>query len=528
MVHHFSVTDYTIFISYGILIVFIGLWVSRTKKGTEKSASDYFLAGRSLPWWAIGATLIGSNISAEQFIGMSGSGYAIGMAIAIYEWIGALGLLVVAKFFLPIYIEKEIYTMPQFLEKRFDNRIRTSLAVFWLAVYVFVNLTSVLYLGAISLRTVLGIPLIYGIAGLAFFSALYSIYGGLTSVAWTDVVQLVFLVLGGLITTFLAFNAVAASYGGHGFFEGVKMMYQAAPAKFDLILSKSNPHYKELPGISVLVGGMWVINLAYFGCNQYITQRALAAKNLEEARRGMVFASYLKMLMPLIVVAPGMAAFILTKNSLSAHPDEAYPWLLNTFMPSGMRGIAFAALIAAVVAALSSMINSVSTIFTMDIYKQFFNKEAGNRSMVKVGRITAGISLIIAVLVAPALSNLQQAFQFIQEFTGMVTPGIVAIFLLGLFWKRTTSDAALGVAILTVPLSFLFKLALPDMPFINQIGLIFIILCVFAITYSLISSKSNHPRAIEIRKELFVTSMTFNIWALGVLIIFGVIYSLFW
>jgi solute:Na+ symporter, SSS family len=524
----FSFIDYLIFITYGCLIVVVGLWVSRTKKGMQKTSEEYFLAGKSLPWWAIGATIIGSNISAEQFIGMSGSGYAIGMGIAIYEWIGALGLIIVAKYFLPIYIEKEIYTMPQFLEKRYDNRIRTSLAVFWLGVYVFVNLTSVLYLGAISLRTVLGIPLIYGIAGLAFFSALYSVYGGLTSVAWTDVIQLVFLVFGGLLTTYLAFDAVAATYDGHGFFEGVKLMYHAVPDKFDLILSRSNPNYKLLPGISVLLGGMWIINLSYFGCNQYITQRALAAKSLEEARRGMVFAGYLKMLMPLIVVAPGMAAFILTKNALAAHPDEAYPWLLNTFMPVGVKGVAFAALIAAVVAALSSMMNSVSTIFTMDIYKQFMNKKATDRQQVRVGRITCIVALAVAVVIAPLLSNLQQAFQYIQEFTGMVTPGIVTIFLLGLFWKRTTSNAAMGVAILTVPLAILFKVAWPGLPFMDQMGIIFIILCGFAIAYSLLESRLDHPRAITLNKALFSTSAVFNIGALGIMIIFSALYLLFW
>jgi solute:Na+ symporter, SSS family len=524
----FAPIDYLIFITYGCIIVFVGLWVSRTKKGRQKTTEDYFLASKSLPWWAIGATIIGSNISAEQFIGMSGSGYVIGMGIAIYEWIGALGLIIVAKYFLPIYIEKGIYTMPQFLEKRYDNRIRTSLAVFWLGVYVFVNLTSVLYLGAISLRTVLGIPLIYGIAGLAFFSALYSVYGGLTSVAWTDVIQLVFLVFGGLLTTVLAFDAVAVIYGGHGFFEGVKLMYHAVPDKFDLILSRNNPNYKLLPGLSVLLGGMWIINLSYFGCNQYITQRALAAKNLEEARRGMVFAGYLKMLMPLIVVAPGMAAFALTKNALAAHPDEAYPWLLNTFMPIGVKGVAFAALIAAVVAALSSMMNSVSTIFTMDIYKQFVNKNAADRQMVRVGRITCLVALVIAVAIAPLLSNLQQAFQYIQEFTGMVTPGIVTIFLLGLFWKRTTSNAAMGVAIMTVPLAILFKVLWPAMPFMDQMGVIFLILCGFAIVASLAGSRTDHPRAIVLNRALFRTSSAFNIGAIGIMIIFAALYIIFW
>ncbi|MCX6258067.1 MAG: sodium/sugar symporter [Bacteroidia bacterium] len=519
----FSTVDYIVFIGYALIIVFIGLFVSRTKKGTERTAKDYFLANRALPWWVIGATLICSNISAEQFIGMSGSGYKIGLGIASYEWMAALTLIIVGKYFLPIFLKEEIYTMPQFLERRFDNRVRTSLAVFWLLVYVFVNLTSILYLGALSIKTILGFPLLYGILFLALFSALYSIYGGLKAVAWTDVVQVVFLVFGGLLATYMGVSAVS---GGHGFIAGFRTMLEHAPEKFHMILSKDNPNYINLPGISVLVGGMWIMNLSYWGFNQYITQRAFAGKTLAEAQRGVVFAGYLKLLMPLIVVIPGIAAFCLHANI--SKPDEAYPWLLHNFIPPGIKGLVFAALVAAIVSSLSSMINSISTIFTMDIYRQLVKTEPSEHKKVMVGRITAGLAILVAILVAPNLSNLDQAFQFIQEFTGFVTPGVLVIFLAGFFYKRTTPNAALWVAILTIPLALGMKKLFPAFPFMDRMGVIFIILSAVAVVVSLLESKTNHPKAITIEKGLFHTDVRFNIGAIGICAILAVLYVVFW
>ena len=444
---HFSVIDYAVFIAYGLLIIFIGLWVSRTKKGKKKTAQDYFLASKALPWWAIGASLIAANISAEQMIGMAGSGFAIGLGIASYEWMAAITLILVGKYFLPIFLKKKIYTMPQFLEMRYDGRVRTVMATFWLLVYVFVNLTSVLYLGALALYTIMGIPLMYGIIGLALFAAIYSIYGGLTAVAWTDVVQVIFLIGGGLLTTYLALDAVS---GGNGFIAGFKDLLEQAPDKFDMILQKGKllipdgqggmkDAYIDLPGISVLVGGMWIANISYWGFNQYIIQRGLAAKSIKEAQRGVIFAGFLKILIPLIVVIPGIAAFVLTKDSSTViePSDKAYPWLLHEFVPVGVKGLAFAALAAAIVSSLASMLNSTATIFTMDIYKKFINKKVSETKMVTVGRITSFTALVIAVLTArPLLGNLDQAFQYIQEFTGFVTPGVVIIFCFGLFWKK--------------------------------------------------------------------------------------------
>jgi len=523
---NFSTVDYIVFFGYIALIVFTGLWVSREKKGHQKDSRDYFLASKSLPWWAIGSSFIASNISAEQFIGMSGSGFVIGLGIASYEWMAAITLIIVGKFLLPIFLKEGIYTMPQFLEIRYDKRVRTSLAVFWLLVYVFVNLTSVLYLGALSIQTIMGINMIWGIIGLALFAVAYSIYGGLKAVAFTDVIQVVILIIGGLLTTFLALNAISE---GQGIIAGFSQLLEKAPEKFDMILDVSNPNYKELPGLSVLIGGMWIANMFYWGCNQYITQRALAAKDIKEAQRGIMFAGYLKLLLPLIVVIPGIAAFVLHQESANTlRPDEAYPWLLSTFVGSGFRGVAFAALVAAIVSSLSSMMNSIATIFSIDIYKQIIKKDAEERSIVTTGRITALISVIVAIIIAPQLKALDQAFQFIQEFTGFVSPGILSIFLLGLFWKKTSANAALWGAILSIPLSATFKYIFPFMPFIDRMGIVFLILSAVVIIISVLEAKGDNPKAIKYEKSIFKTDNVFNITAIVLSAIIGAIYILFW
>ena len=519
----FSALDYTVFIGYIIFIIGLGLYVSREKKGHEKNSSDYFLASKALPWWAIGASLIAANISAEQFIGMSGSGYVIGLGIATYEWTAAITLIVVAKFFLPIFLKEGIYTMPQLLEIRYDRRVRTGLAVFWLLLYIFVNLTSVMYLGALALRTIMGVPLMWGIIGLAVFSALYTIYGGLKAVAWTDVVQVLVLIVGGLITTFFALNAVS---GGHGVLAGFGDLLKQAPEKFDMILDKSNPNYSELPGLGVLLGGMWMAHFFYWGCNQYITQRALAARNIKEAQRGLMFGGYLKLLTPLIVVIPGIVAFALKADI--AKPDEAYPWLLSTFVPVGLKGLAFAALIAAIVSSLSSMVNSTATIFSMDIYKQIIKKDASEKQLVLTGRIASAIALIIAVLIAPTLTTLEQAFQFIQEFTGFISPGIFAIFIFGLFWKKATANSALWAAVLTIPLSLGIKILIPTLPFLNRMGVVFLILSAIVIVITLIESREDSPKAIKIDKGLFHTDTVFNVGAIGIFAILAVFYTIWW
>lgn len=549
MSSNFEFLDYLIFISYAILILGVGLWVSRDKKGHQKNAEDYFLASKSLPWWAIGASLIAANISAEQFIGMSGSGFASGLAIASYEWMAAITLIIVGKYFLPIFIEKGLYTIPEFVEKRFSTNLKTILAVFWIALYVFVNLASVLYLGSLALETIMGIPMIYGVIGLALFAAAYSLYGGLSAVAWTDVIQVVFLVLGGLVTTYLALNTVS---GGEGVVEGFKVIYNEVPERFAMILDESNPEYKNLPGIGVLVGGMWVANLYYWGFNQYIIQRTLAAKSLKESQKGILFAAFLKLIIPLIVVIPGIAAYVMVndarilsslgdaaQNNLPSiqQADKAYPWLLQ-FLPVGLKGVAFAALAAAIVSSLASMLNSTSTIFTMDIYKQYINKNSDDKTTVKVGRLSAAFALLIACIMAPLLGGIDQAFQFIQEYTGVVSPGILAVFLLGLFWKKTTNKAAIIGALSSIPIAMYFKVApkgwsaspiFVDVPFMDQMGYTLLLTMMVIIISSLVQHKGkDDDKGIPITKQLFKTSPLFNIGAFAVMLILVVLYATFW
>ena len=542
----FGLIDYLIFFGYCGIIIFIGLFVSRTKSGKEKTAKDYFLADKSLPWWAIGSSLIAANISAEQYIGMSGSSYAIGLAIASYEWIAALGLIVVAIFILPVFLKKEIYTMPQFLQMRFDNRVRTTLATFWLLVYVFVNLTSVMWLGALALSTIFGIPVFWGIIGLALFAAIYSVYGGLKAVALTDVVQVVFLIGGGLLTSYLALKAIGA---GEGAIAGFHNLTSQVPEKFHMIIKKGDlmiPDGKGgmvdawtiLPGLSVIIGGIWVANIAYWGFNQYIIQRGLAAKSIREAQYGLLFAGFLKLLIPLIVVIPGIAAFLISKNPSAyglegvagiVKSDQAYPWLLHNIVPVGVKGIAFAALVAAIVSSLASMLNSTSTIFTMDIYRSWFKESPSESRLVRVGRLTSIIALIIAVIAAkPLLGTLDQAFQFIQEFTGFITPGVCVIFLFGLFWKRTTSNAALWGVGLSIPVSFAFMIFLPQVPFMNRWGYVFLILSAIMITISLVESKVDHPKAIILEKGIFKVTPIFRFWMIVLIGLLATLYTIFW
>ena len=532
---NFSPIDYIVFGGYCLLIVGLGLWVSREKAGHKKDTKDYFLASKALPWWAIGASLIASNISAEQFIGMSGSGFRVGLAMATYEWMAAITLLIVAWFFIPIYLKKGIFTMPQFLEVRYDSRVRTLLAVFWLLVYIFVNLTSVLYLGALAMEGIMGVPLWWGIVGLALFATIYSVYGGLKAVAWTDVVQVIFLVGGGLLTTYLALDAFA---GGEGAIAGFSKLLAQAGDRFNMILFEGELMYTDdtgtlqdaynlLPGLSVLVGGMWIANLFYWGCNQYIIQRTLAAKDIKEAQRGVAFAGYMKLLLPLIVVIPGIVAYAL--NAPITRGDEAYPWLLNSFVGPGLKGLAFAALIAAIVSSLASMMNSTSTIFTMDLYRHYFNKDASEGELVKVGRIVAIGCTLIAVVLAPQLASIDQVFQYIQDYTGMVSPGILAIFIMGLFWKKATPDAALVSALLSIPLSLVMKFLIPGIPFIDRMGIVFLTSVVLIVIISLIEGKGkDHAKGIGISKKMFVTDPVFAVAAFGIMCITTALYAMFW
>ncbi|OFY43397.1 MAG: sodium/glucose cotransporter [Bacteroidetes bacterium GWF2_40_14] len=526
----FELIDLIVFSLYCAIVIGLGLWVSREKKGVKKNSNDYFLASNALPWWAVGSSIIASNISAEQFIGMSGSGFRMGMAIATYELMAAFTLIIVAVVFLPIFIKKKVYTMPQFLEQRFDLRVKTILAVFWLLVFVFVNLTSILYLGSLAIKNMMGLELVWGILGLALFSAVYSIYGGLKAVAWTDVIQIVFLIGGGLVTTYVAFELLG--YGD--FFAGVKDFWikvgpGSADNKFDMILSKDNEFYKQLPGIGVLIGGMWVANLYYWGCNQYIIQRALAAKNIDQAQKGLVFAGFLKLLLPLIVVVPGIIAYVLFKEGRIAITvaDDAYPTLLS-LVPVGVKGLAFAALVAAIVSSLASMMNSIATIFTMDIFKVFIKRDASETALVKTGRITSIVALLIAIVVAPLLGNLDQAFQFIQEFTGFVSPGALAIFLAAFFYKKATANGALAAAASSFILSGAFKFLFPAIPFLDRMGYVFLLCLLIIVVVGIVWPKPNVDKEIVLDKELFRTSFLFKLGAVLIAMILVLIYTVWW
>ena len=558
-----SSLDISIFIAYALLILGIGLFVSRQKKGTEKSAEDYFLASKSLPWWAIGASLIAANISAEQFIGMSGSGFALGLAIASYEWMAAITLLVVGKYLLPIFIEKGLYTIPEFIEKRFSSNLKTILAIFWIALFVFVNLTTVLYLGGKALDTIVGTGdgsiLLNSIIGLGLFAAAYSLWGGLAAVAWTDVVQVVLLIFGGLLMTYFALSNVTDSGSA---IDGLLYVYNAVPERFSMILSKGEiitPNgkdaYFDLPGLSVLIGGLWVANLYYWGFNQYIIQRTLAAKSLKEGQKGIVFAAFLKLLIPVIVVIPGIIAYVMNLdpagelnrellasegfigNAGNIANDNAAPWLIKNFIPAGLKGLILAALAAAIVSSLASMINSTSTIFTMDIYRSLFRPKATNKQMVRVGRLTGLVALVIAMVLAPQLGSLGQVFQFIQEYTVVVSPGILAAFLMGLFYKKATNNAAIWGVILSIPIAMYFKIApnclsdasvFVDIPFMQQMLLTTLLSIGVIVGISAAEGKGNDPKGINLTSNLFATSPSFNIGAMIVVIITAFLYAFFW
>ena len=521
-----SPLDIGIVLAYLAGIFILAQVVSREKGGHQKSAKDYFLASKSLPWWAIGASLIAANISAEQIIGMSGSGYAIGLAIASYEWMAAITLLIVGKFFLPIFLRNGIYTMPQFLEERYGTKIRTVMAVFWLLLYVFVNLTSILWLGSLAVAQVTGMDQMLALALLGGFALVYQLYGGLKAVALTDIVQVSLLVLGGLLVSALTLSKIG---DGAGVVAGFHKLWQAHPEHFQMILTKDNPFYKDLPGLSVLIGGMWIMNVSYWGFNQYIIQRALAAKDIKEAQKGVVFAAFLKLLMPVIVVLPGIAAVVLASDL--ERPDQAYPTMM-AILPSGILGLVFAALVAAIVASLASKINSVATIFTLDFYaKQHKNHD--ETKLVKVGRIAATVSILLAILTArPLLGSFDQGFQYIQEFTGFFTPGIVVIFVLGLFWKRANEAGALAAAIGSVVLSAAFWAAqnygVYSLPFMDRVGIVFLACTALAIVVSLMTTASGDGDRIKTNDVSYATTGSFNIASVVVVAILIALYATFW
>ncbi|MDD2794008.1 MAG: sodium/sugar symporter [Sediminibacterium sp.] len=545
--------DYIVFLCYFVIVAGYGWWVYQQKKSKSASSTDYFLAEGSLTWWAIGASLIASNISTEQFIGMSGSGFKMGLAIASYEWMAAVSLIVVAIFFMPVYLKNKIFTMPQFLQVRYNGTVAMIMAVFWLLLYVFVNLTSILFLGALAISSISGFSFTLCMIGLAFFAILITL-GGMKVIGYTDVIQVFFLILGGLAATYIALNLVADQNGTSGVLNGFAVLTEKADDHFHMIFKRDNPSYMDLPGLTVLLGGLWIANLNYWGCNQYITQRALGA-DLKTARNGLLFAGFLKLLMPVIVVLPGIAAYVLYQQGYfqtemlqngEVNPDRAYPVLLN-LLPVGLKGLSFAALTAAVVASLAGKANSIATIFTLDIYKKKVNSDATEKQLVRVGRMSIVASMILAMAVAPFMGIDQKGgFQYIQEYTGFVSPGVFAMFFLGFFWKKTTSNAALFATIGGFVLSLLFKslpgiadlsfltstgFAIPnaqgiyEIPFLDRMGFVFAI-CIAGmwIISTIEQRKGVRTHGLEIDRSMFKLHPAF---AVGVLILLGIIAALY-
>ncbi|MCK9404286.1 MAG: sodium/solute symporter [Chitinophagaceae bacterium] len=550
--------DYIVFLVYFMIVASYGYWVYRRKKKAGTTAShDYFLAEGSLTWWAIGASLIASNISAEQMIGMSGNGFKMGLAISTYEWMAAASLMIVAIFFIPVYLKNKIYTMPQFLNQRYNSTVAMIMAVFWLLLYVVVNLTSILYLGALAIHAISGLPLYLCMIFLAGFAIIITL-GGMKVIGYTDVIQVFFLIVGGLATTYLALTLVAEKFGETGVLNGLVLLTDKAEDHFHMILKKDNPNFISLPGLTVLIGGMWIVNLNYWGCNQYITQRALGA-DLKTARSGLLFAAFLKLLMPVIVVLPGIAAYVLYneggfQDQMMVNgelvQDNAYPVMLNLLGP-GLKGLAFAALTAAIVASLAGKANSISTIFTLDIYKKKINPQADEKKLVWVGKITIVLALIIGVVIAPFMGiDKKGGFEFIQEYTGFVSPGIFAMFILGFFWKKTTSNAALfatvGGFVFSVFFKFLPKImdltflepfgfaakndqGIYEIPFIDRMGFVFLICITGMVIISLVDKKLGiKAKGLEIDRRMFALNPAFTV---GVLIVGGILtalYTIFW
>ncbi|WP_026905021.1 sodium/sugar symporter [Pedobacter glucosidilyticus] len=548
-------SDYIVFLIYFVIVAGYGLWIYNRKKAESASSKDYFLAEGSLTWWAIGASLIASNISAEQFIGMSGAGFTLGLAIATYEWMAAATLVIVAVFFIPVYLKNKIFTMPQFLSQRYNETVAMIMAVFWLLLYVVVNLTSILFLGALAVSSISGINFTVCMYALAIFSIIITL-GGMKVIGYTDVIQVFFLILGGLATTYLALDLVAQNNGSSGVLNGFNLITSQAEDHFHMIFDKDNKNFVDLPGLTVLVGGMWIVNLNYWGCNQYITQRALGA-DLKTARGGLLFAAFLKLLMPIIVVLPGIAAYVLYKQEVfttemlvngEVNPDSAYPVLLN-LLPPGLKGLSFAALTAAVVASLAGKANSIATIFTLDVYKKIFNPNASEANQVLTGKITIIATMLLAVVIAPHLGIEKGGFKYIQEYTGFVSPGIFAMFILGFFWKRTTSSAAMfatiGGFILSVvlkflpewtDLSFLYPAGFAvnvngvyEIPFLDRMGFVFIFCIIGMYLISILENRKGvNPKGLEIDSSMFKTNTGFTV---GALLIFGILlalYTVFW
>jgi solute:Na+ symporter, SSS family len=562
MNHSLEFADYIVFILYFLIVSTYGIWIYQRKKKIVTDTKDFFLAEGSLTWWAIGASLIASNISAEQFIGMSGEGYFVGIAVAAYEWIAAIALIIIAVWFIPIYLKNKIYTMPQFLKTRYNETVALIMAVFWLFLYIFVNLTSILYLGAVAINGLVGGESLHLVmVGLAVFALIITL-GGMKVIGYTDVIQVGILIIGGLATTYLALTIVGEKFGlGPDAFAGFKVLMTDADEHFHMILAKPTAEstqleinkYLVLPGIAMYFAGQWIVNLNYWGCNQYITQRALGA-DLQTARTGILFAALLKLMMPVIVMLPGIAAYVLYKNGHlpqleGGSKDGAYSAILG-FLPTGLKGLSIAALTAAIVASLAGKANSISTIFTLDLFKRYFDSNASEKKLVWVGRLTVLFSMIIAVIFTwEDLLGIggEGGFTFIQKYTGFISPGVFAMFILGMFWARTTGAAAIAGVVTGFVLSVFFNQFAPaifgnetlfytaypngrggyEIPFLICMGLSFMFTMIVMVLISLSGPKVN-PKAFEIDRQMFKVTPSTLVLIIIILVILMALYVKFW
>lgn len=562
----FAAVDYIIYVIYFFLVAGYGYWIYRKKSSEKASSKDYFLAEGSLTWWAIGSSLIASNISAEQFIGMSGNGFTVGVAVAAYEWIAAIALIIVAVWFIPVYLKNKIFTMPQFLNNRYNETTSLIMAVFWLFLYIFVNLTSILYLGSLAINNMAGGESFHIIVvALAVFAIVITL-GGMRVIGFTDVIQVVVLIIGGIATTYVSLTLVSEHFGmGKDVLAGFNKLLQDSPDHFEMIIDKPGPDssqehinkYLMLPGIAMYFAGIWIVNLNYWGCNQYITQRALGA-DLKTARTGILFAGFLKLFMPVIVMLPGIAAYVLYKNGAlqsemapggNFNPDNAYSAILG-FLPNGMKGLSLAALTAAIVASLAGKANSIATIFTLDIYKKYMDKEASESKMVWVGKITVIVSIVLSILFTwDDLLGIGGAggFTFIQKYTGFISPGVFAMFLLGMFWKRTTGTAAILGLIAGFGLSVFFNEFAPsvlgndtwlytaypngkggyEIPFQICMGLAFLFTMILMVSVSLWGPKVN-PKAFVLDTKMFRVEPSVMVLIVITLILVSALYVRFW
>jgi solute:Na+ symporter, SSS family len=522
---HLSLIDIFVIVLYAVLLAVVAHFLAPDSDGKGQDNIDQALKKRTLPWWAIGTSLIAANISAEQIIGMSGSAYAFGLAVAAYEWMAALALLIAGKFFLPIFLKNGIHTMPEFLRRRYGRNIQLTMAVLWLCLYIFVNLTAVLWLGATAVHTVTGLTLTASLILLGLFAGNFALYVGLRPASATDVVQVTMLVLGGLVIVYIALEKVSGGSGVGGFFDGLNILAKRLPDHFHMILKPDNPFYKYAPGLAMVAGGMWIINLSYWGFNQYIIQRALTAESIHEAQKGVVLAALLKLLIPVLVVLPGIAAVLLVDGL--GRPDEAYPMLM-TMLPNGLLGFVFIALVATIISSMGSALSSIAAIFSRDVLK-VINPDAGDRLLSITGRFTAIGALVIAMAAAiPLLGSFDQAFQYIQEFTGFITPGVLTIFLLGLFWKRATEAGALAAVAGSVLVSLALKLFLPAIPFVNRMGYVFLACIGLAVVVSLARKSKTQSSTIDIAGIDYSTDPVFNIASLAVVAVLTAIYAIWW